>query len=98
MFGDDGIVLSRAEYAKKEHHIATGRIEFFADRLSVCGYDFPFTEITTAIQGVRKMTIYHRDAVYAVVCPYRVNIIKYMMCAYRLRHVALGIEEDYYGY
>jgi len=98
LFIDDNIIFSRAERAKKEHFLGKGTIEFYADRLVVCGYEFLFADITTAIQGVRKMTIYRKDEVYAVLCPYRTNLMKYMICGYHLRNKALDIGEEYYGY
>jgi len=97
-FSDEGIVFSSAERAKREHFLGKGAIGLYADRLRVCGRDFPFAEITTAIQGVRKMTIYRKDEVYAVLSPRRTNLMKYMICGYHLRSKALGTEEEYYGY
>ena len=98
LFRDDNVVFSRAERAKKEYFLGKGAMEFYADRLTVCGRDFRFSEITTAIQGVRKMTVYKKDEVYAILVPYRANLMKYMICGYHLRNKALNTGEEYYGY
>ena len=98
LFVDDDIVFSRAERAKKEHFLGRGTIGLYADRLVVCGRDFPFVDITMAIQGVRKMTVYRKDEIYAVLCPHRTNLMKYMICGYHLRNKALDTKEEYYGY
>ena len=98
VFFDDKAVFSRAERAKKEYFLGEGQIALYADRLSICGHDFPIAEITTAIQGVRKMTVYRKDEVYAILAPYRTNLMKYMICGYHLRNKALGLQEEYYGY
>ena len=96
-FRDDGVIFSRAERAKKEHFLGKGAIELYAEKLVVCGHEFRFAEITTAIQGVRKMTVYRKDEVYAVLVPHRTNLMKYMICGYHLRNKAPDMEE-YYGY
>jgi len=98
VFSDDNISFFRAERAKKEELVAKGTIQFFADRINVCGQEFPLTEITTALVGVRKLTIYSKNEVFAVLSPFRINLIKYMICAYHLRNKALDIKEEYYGY
>jgi 1-acyl-sn-glycerol-3-phosphate acyltransferase len=98
VFFDDNAVLLKAERARREDKIGEGRIELFSDRLTVCGHTFPFTEITTAVHGVRKMSIYSKDGVYAVVVPKRTNLVKYMVCGYHLRNMMLGVKEEFYGY
>ena len=98
VFTDDNVTLSRAERAKKEHLLGSGSIEFYNDRILVCEKEFPLVDITSAIQGVQKFTVYHEDSVYAVLAPHRTNLIKYMICAYHLKNKALGITEEYYGY
>jgi len=97
-FSDGNVIFSSAERAKKEHFLGKGAIELYADRLCVCAHDFPFAEITTAITGVRKMTIYRKNEMYAVLAPDRTNLMKYMICAYHLRNKMLDIQEEYYGY
>ena len=98
VFSDNNISLYMAERAKRENNLGMGSIELYSDRLRVCGRDFPITEITTAIVGVRKMSIYGKDNVFAVRVPYRINLMKYMICNHYLRNKALGIKEEYYGY
>jgi len=102
LFVDSDITLLSAEYAKKEHFVCNGRLEFYNDRFrisdSVFGYDFPFAETRMAIQGSRKMTFYYKDAVYALVCPPRGNLMKYMVCGYHLKNAADGTKDEYYGY
>ncbi|MCL2319792.1 MAG: 1-acyl-sn-glycerol-3-phosphate acyltransferase [Treponema sp.] len=98
VFSDTDVTLSKAERARSEELLGKGTIELYATKLRVCGQEFLFTEITTAIIGVRKMTIYHGDNVYAVEVPYRTNLMKYMICSYHLRNKTLGIKEEYYGY
>ncbi len=98
VFGDDDVVLSKAERTFKETKLGKGRIELFADRLTVCGYSFHVTETTTAVHGVRKMTIYNKDGVFTVVAPKRINLVKYMICSYHVRNKLSGSEEEYYGY
>jgi predicted SPOUT superfamily RNA methylase MTH1 len=73
-------------------------IEFYSDRMTVCGKEFFHAETTTAVHGVRKITIYGRDGVYAAVAPFRTNLVKYMVCGYHLRNKILGVKEEYYGY
>jgi len=98
VFKDDNVCLYKAQRAKKEELLAKGSIEFYADKLVVCEKEFLFTEITMAAVGVRKLTIYSKDGVYAIVSPYRINLVKYMICGYHLRNKALGIKEEFYGY
>jgi len=98
VFSDNNINFFVAERAKRENHLGTGSIELYGDKLRVCGRDFPFTGITTAIVGVRKMSIYGKDDVFAVRVPYRTNLVKYMICSYYLKNKTLGIKEEYYGY
>jgi len=98
VFSDSNITFSAAERAKKENLIGTGSIKFFTDRLDICGTLFPFTETTMAVQGVRKLTMYHKEQVYAVEAPDRTNLMKYMVCGYFLRNKLLNINEEFYGY
>ena len=98
VFSDNNISLYIVERAKRENNLGIGSIELYGDRLRVCGRDFLFTEITTAVVGVRKMSIYSKDNVFAVRVPFRTNLVKYMICGYHLRNKALGIKEEYYGY
>jgi hypothetical protein len=98
VFCDTNITFSKAERARKENILGTGEIALYADRLRVCGHDFPVAETTTAIIGVRKMSVYYKDEVYAVAAPSRTNLVKYMICGYHLRNTALEIKEEYYGY
>jgi len=98
VFTEDSILLYKAERAKKEHFLGEGYIRFYADRINVCDHDFHLTDITMAIQGVRKLTIYRKDEVYAVLAPHRTNLVKFMICGYHLRNKALGVKEEYYGY
>ena len=97
-FRDNNTVFTKAERAKKETSLGKGTIEFFADKMSICGHDFLFTETTWAVQGVRKLTVYNKGNVYAINGPYRINFMKYMICGYHLRNKFLGITEEYYGY
>jgi transcription elongation factor Elf1 len=94
----DYVSLSRAERAKKETDLGKGLIELYADKLRVCGHEFCYSKTTTAIHGVRKMSIYYGDDVYAVTAPQRINLVKYMICGYHLRNLFLNTEEEYYGY
>ena len=98
VFSDDNIILKKAQRAEKEELLGKGAIALYADRVVACGHEFPLSETTMAIIGVRKMTIFHKDSVYAVVAPYRLNLVKYMICGYRLRYKILNIKEGYYGY
>ncbi|MCL2609069.1 MAG: 1-acyl-sn-glycerol-3-phosphate acyltransferase [Treponema sp.] len=102
-FADEGVSLFLAQKARKEHPLGRGRIELFADRLRVCGRDFPPADTTMAVQGVRKLTLYlkgegGKTETYAVTCPFRTCLMKYMICGWHLRNRALGIKEEYYGY
>ena len=98
VFSDDGVILSRAERATREDRLGKGLIAFYSDRMTICGKEFLHAETTTAIHGVRKMTIYNKDGVYAAVAPPRTNLVKYMMCGYHLRNKILNTGEEYYGY
>ena len=98
LFKDSNISLFRAERAKKEYLLGEGSIELYEDKFNICGQDFPFTETTTAIQGVRKFTVYRGNEVFAVYAPYRTNFMKYMICNYHLRNKKLETKEEYYGY
>jgi len=98
LFGDDNVTLSKAERAVKEESLGTGRIELYSDKMVVCGHEFFFADTITAVHGVRKMTIYNKEGVYAVFAPYRINLVKYMICGYHLRNKILNIKEEYYGY
>jgi hypothetical protein len=51
-----------------------------------------------AVQGVRKLTIYHGEEVFAVEAPKRTNLMKYMICGYHLRNKTLDLKGEYYGY
>ena len=98
VFADSNVTLSRAERAKKEYLIGKGSIEFYADRFTACGHDFPFADTTMAVQGVRKLTVYSGDEVFAVEAPARTNLMKYMISGFHLRNKTLDIKEEYYGY
>ena len=98
LFYDENVQFSKGERAKKEHFLANGKIELYEDKIKVCDKDFYLHEITLTIQGVRKLTIYKDEEVYAVLTPYRINTTKYMICGYHLRNKKLDIKEDYYGY
>jgi 1-acyl-sn-glycerol-3-phosphate acyltransferase len=98
VFSDDNIIFSQAEHAKKETQLGKGRIEFFTDKIIVCGHSFYFTDATMAIHGVYKMTIYSKDGVYTIVAPKKTNLAKYMICGYHLRNKILGNGEEFYGY
>ena len=98
VFSDGNISFFRAERARSEELLGTGTIEFYASALKICGQEFPHTEITTAVHGVRKMSIYSKDGTFAVMAPHRINLVKYMICSYHLRNKALGIKEEFYGY
>ena len=98
VFTDENVTLARAERARKEDPLGTGAIALYGDRVVVCGHEFLLAETTMAIIGVRKMTIFGRDGVYAVTAPYRLNFVKYMICGYHLRNKILNIEDGYYGY
>jgi 1-acyl-sn-glycerol-3-phosphate acyltransferase len=97
VFSDPDIVLLRVGKTK-EVPLGKGCLEFFADRFTVCGQDFRLTEITMAVQGVRKLTVYRKDEVYTLSAPYRTNLMKYMICGYHIKNRILGIQEEYYGY
>ncbi|MDR0504127.1 MAG: 1-acyl-sn-glycerol-3-phosphate acyltransferase [Treponema sp.] len=98
LFSDDNISLSIAERAKNEHFLGKGSIEFFCDRFTACGQEFYFFETTMAVQGVRKLTIYNKDSVYAVEVPFRTNLMKYMICGFHLRNNILKNDVEYFGY
>jgi transcription elongation factor Elf1 len=98
LFRDNDVILYKAERAKKEIPLGKGTIEFFTDKLVVCGEDFLLAETTTSLVGGRKMTIYNKNDVYALMSPFGTNLLKYMVCGYYLRNKALGIIEEYYGY
>ena len=98
LFVDREVSFMQAERAKKEHFIGKGDIMLYADRISVCGNDFLFTDISFTLQGVRKLTIYKDNEVYAVKVNFRTNLFKYMVCGYHLKHKLLNTKEEYYGY
>ena len=98
VFCDDNVELFIAERAKREKLLANGAIALYADRLDVCGRFFLLNEITMAVVGARKLTIYHKSGVFAVVVPLRINLMKYMICGCHLRNKALDIKEEFYGY
>lgn len=98
VFSDSGITFYRAERAKKEHKLAEGVIALYMDRLEICGRVFPVSEITTAIVGVQKMTVYGQEDVFAVTVPARTNLVKYMICAFLLKNKSAGAGEEFYGY
>lgn len=98
VFADANIIFSKAERAKKEELLGTGAIALYNDRVAVCGHEFHLAETTMAIIGVRKMTIFNKNNVFAVAAPFRLNLIKYMICGYHLRNNILCLEEEYYGY
>jgi 1-acyl-sn-glycerol-3-phosphate acyltransferase len=97
-FSDDNIIFSKAERAMRENRLSKGLMAFYNDKMTVCGKEFFHAETTTAIQGVRKMTIYNKNSVYAVLAPLRTNLVKYMICGYHLRNKILNTKEEYYGY
>ena len=112
LFCDHNISLMKAERAKKEYLLGKGAIELFEDRLCICGQMFYFKDITMAIQGVRKLTIYRDAEVYAVKSPFRTNLMKYMVYGYHFRNKNLDAcvssikggnqknnpPKEYYGY
>ena len=97
-FTDGEIQFSVAERAKGETLLGRGQISLFNDRVVVCDREFPLTEVTMALVGVRNLSIYARDNVYAIKGPWGMNLMKYMICGYHLRNMALDIKDGYYGY
>jgi hypothetical protein len=98
VFSDNDIIFYKAQRATRELLLGEGSIELYSDRLKVCGREFLFTETTMAVQGVRKLTIYNKNEVFAVLAPFRTNLMKYMICGYHLRNKALDVKEEFYGY
>jgi len=98
LFRDEGITFKLAQRARNETLLGTGTIEFFNDRFTVCGQDFFFVDSTLSLQGVRKLTMYNKDSVYAIESPLKMNLVKYMICGYCQRNKILNIKEEYYGY
>ncbi|MCL2063855.1 MAG: 1-acyl-sn-glycerol-3-phosphate acyltransferase [Candidatus Cloacimonetes bacterium] len=108
LFSDNNIKFLKAERAKKEHLIAIGSINFYSDKICIVAnhsttpypliQEFLLKDITFAIQGVRKLTIYKGNEVYAIIASHKTNLFKYMVCGYHLRNKILDIKEEYYGY
>ena len=98
VFSDNNITFSRVERAQRELFLGKGLIALYADRLAVCGQEFSLTDITMAVIGARKMSIFSGNEVYSVLVPFRTNLMKYMICGYHLRNKTLGIKEEFYGY
>jgi len=99
VFSDENVSLFKVERAKDQELLAKGQIALYADRLSVCGTDFPLDKIREmAVQGVLRLGIYTDDCTYCVDIPQRGNLFKYMICGYKLINAATNSQEEYYGY
>ena len=98
IFVDNDLGFFLAERARKEEPIGRGPLALYADRLVVCGEEFSLADTTLAIVGVRKLTIYSGNKIFAVLTPWGINLYKYLICFSHLKNKALGLEDGYYGY
>lgn len=97
-FSDNGVRFLRAQRAKRETLLGVGEIALYADRLVVCDRVFPLSEIRDMAVGVSKMNIYTDTESFSVAAPYDVNLLKYMVCGYKIKNAAAERGEEYYGY
>ena len=100
LFSDDNIELYDCIRYKKQAVLAKGKIAFYNDRIDVAGQSFKIEKISElAIVGINKLQIITDDAAYMVKCPERINLLKYMVCAYQVKHNNNQYtEEGFYGY
>jgi len=99
VFSDKNVRLSKTVKSKKDEFLGEGSMSLYNDRIEICGRAFPVAEITDiALQGVKRFLLYTKEGAFVADVPPRTNLMKYMVCGYRLKNAALNIEEDYYGY
>jgi hypothetical protein len=99
VFGDQDIRFSCAIRSKKDELLSKGEMKLFADRLWICGNIFTVESIMDiAIQSYNRLMIYTDKGEFTVDMPERSNAMKYMICCYHLRNIALNIQDAHYGY
>ncbi|MCL2847620.1 MAG: 1-acyl-sn-glycerol-3-phosphate acyltransferase [Firmicutes bacterium] len=98
IFSDNNIEFSKAIKAKKQTDTQKGSIAFYGDRIRVCEQDIYFSDIKAlSIQEVRKLTIYTTTDALVIDAPLKYNLMKYMICAYHIKHTQEK-KLEYYGY
>ena len=98
VFKDDNIRFSIVVRAKKEKDVQKGTIALFSDRFKICDTTIMLSDIRgISINEVRRLTIYTTTETYCVDTPLKYNLVKYMICGYKIKHETEG-KPAYYGY
>ncbi len=101
LFSDEKVTLYSFERAKKNEFICEGGISMYGFALKVGDKTFNAGDILEmAMQGVYKFQIYLKNGEKYMVkaSDKKTNLLKYMICAYRVKHLINNEEEHYYGY
>ncbi|MCL2411035.1 MAG: 1-acyl-sn-glycerol-3-phosphate acyltransferase [Treponema sp.] len=99
LFSDRDIRLSLAIRSKKDEFLKKGTIEFFGDKIRICGKDFIISNLKDiSIQSYNRLMIYTDDGEYTADMSARSNAVKYMVCFYHQKNIIQNIEDGHYGY
>ena len=99
LFYDQNIRLSSVIRSKKDELLGKGTMELFGDRLRICGKDMLITNIKDmSIQSYNRLIIYSDEGEFTVDMSTLGNAMKYMICGYHLKNIALNIQNGHYGY
>jgi 1-acyl-sn-glycerol-3-phosphate acyltransferase len=99
LFSDKNVRLSLAIRSKKDELLGSGPIELFGDKIRICSKDFDVEKLKDmSIQSYNRLMIYYEDGEFTVDMSSRDNAVKYMICGYHLKNIALNIENGHYGY
>lgn len=101
VFSDSKIKLFKCKRAKGQKLVGKGKITLYGDRLEIAGKVLPISSIDNlAIQSIKNFQIYTDNGdIFLVKGNKGDNLVKYMVCVYRIKHIFNKDEEnDYYGY
>ena len=91
LFLDEDVVLTLVEKSKKTSNSSKGRIELYNNRLRVCEKVFFIKDIKAfSIDGVSRLNIFLDNAVYAVECKAKTNLVKHVIVSCHLKDCLKG--------
>jgi len=99
LFSDHNVSLFNVIRSKKDELIGKGIMEMFGNKIRICGRDFDVLNIRDiSVQSRNRLIIYTEEGEFTVDMSSRGNAVKYMICCYHLKNIALNITDGHYGY
>ena len=96
LFSDKNVRFYSVVRAKRQKFLGKGTIALYGNKTTICGKDFPAGKIKDlSIQSMNRLTIYTDEGTFTADFPKRSCLIKYQLCGYHLRNIALNIEGEY---